>query len=153
MSRCADEVVVIDDRVRGLKAGGDDYLTKPFAFAELLARIEALLRRSSAVPGATKLKVADLEMDLLKRVVTRVLAFDADLSVAAQLPAFADDSGLAVDALDSIRTSVEKLNHGLAATPEAKAALQNISEEINGLARMIDEMLDVEGKPERDAKR
>jgi two-component system OmpR family response regulator len=61
----------VDDRIRGLKAGGDDYLTKPFAFAELLARIEALLRRSSATPEATKLKVADLELDLLARRVTR----------------------------------------------------------------------------------
>src|SRR5919107_4471446 len=50
----------VDDRVRGLKAGGDDYLTKPFAFAELLASIEALSRRRSSVADATKLKVADL---------------------------------------------------------------------------------------------
>ena len=61
----------VDDRVRGLKAGGDDYLTKPFAFAELLARIEALLRRSSSAAEATKLKVADLELDLLARRVIR----------------------------------------------------------------------------------
>jgi two-component system, OmpR family, response regulator len=61
----------VDDRIRGLKAGGDDYLTKPFAFAELLARIEALLRRRSSVPDTTKLKVADLEFDLLARRVTR----------------------------------------------------------------------------------
>jgi two-component system OmpR family response regulator len=61
----------VDDRIRGLKTGGDDYLTKPFAFAELLARIEALLRRSSVAPEATKLKVADLELDLLARRVTR----------------------------------------------------------------------------------
>jgi two-component system, OmpR family, response regulator len=61
----------VDDRIRGLKAGGDDYLTKPFAFAELLARIEALLRRSSTVPEATRLKVADLELDLLARRVVR----------------------------------------------------------------------------------
>jgi two-component system OmpR family response regulator len=61
----------VDDRIRGLKAGGDDYLTKPFAFAELLARIEALLRRSSGVSEATKLKIADLELDLLARRVTR----------------------------------------------------------------------------------
>jgi two-component system, OmpR family, response regulator len=61
----------VDDRVRGLKAGGDDYLTKPFAFAELLARIEALLRRHPAVPNATRLKVGDLEFDLLARRVTR----------------------------------------------------------------------------------
>ena len=60
-----------DDRVRGLKAGGDDYLTKPFAFAELLARIEALSRRRSSVPETTKLRVADLELDLLARSVTR----------------------------------------------------------------------------------
>jgi two-component system OmpR family response regulator len=61
----------VDDRIRGLKAGGDDYLTKPFAFAELLARIEALLRRSSSGAEATKLKVADLELDLLARRVVR----------------------------------------------------------------------------------
>jgi two-component system, OmpR family, response regulator len=60
----------VDDRIRGLKAGGDDYLTKPFAFAELLARIEALLRRPSA-PHSTRLKVEDLEFDLLARRVTR----------------------------------------------------------------------------------
>jgi len=58
---------------------------------------------------------------------------------------------LAVDALDSIRNSVEKLNPSVGASPETRAALENISEEINGLARMIDEMLDVEGKPERNA--
>jgi len=61
----------VDDRIRGLKAGGDDYLTKPFAFAELLARIEALLRRSSRGTETTKLKVGDLELDLLARRVVR----------------------------------------------------------------------------------
>jgi two-component system, OmpR family, response regulator len=61
----------VDDRVKGLRAGGDDYLVKPFAFAELLARIEALLRRGGATPATTKLKVADLEMDLLARTVHR----------------------------------------------------------------------------------
>lgn len=62
----------VDDRVQGLKAGGDDYLTKPFAFSELLARIEALLRRSAAPEAApTRFKVADLEMDLLSRQVVR----------------------------------------------------------------------------------
>jgi len=61
----------VDDRIRGLKAGGDDYLTKPFAFAELLARMEALLRRHPSAPEATRLKVEDLELDLLGRRVTR----------------------------------------------------------------------------------
>lgn len=61
----------VDDRVRGLKAGGDDYLTKPFAFAELLARVEALLRRRSGAQAVTALRVADLELDLLGRRVTR----------------------------------------------------------------------------------
>jgi two-component system OmpR family response regulator len=61
----------VDDRIRGLKAGGDDYLTKPFAFAELLARIEALLRRRPNAPNATRLQVEDLEFDLLERRVTR----------------------------------------------------------------------------------
>ena len=61
----------VDDRVKGLKAGGDDYLTKPFAFAELLARVEALLRRHTSAPHTTRLKVDDLEFDLLSRRVTR----------------------------------------------------------------------------------
>ncbi len=55
----------VDDRVKGLRAGGDDYLVKPFAFAELLARIEVLLRRGGAPAATTRLKVGDLEMDLL----------------------------------------------------------------------------------------
>jgi len=61
----------VDDRVKGLRAGGDDYLTKPFAFAELLARLEALLRRGGGNAATTKLRVGDLEMDLLARSVTR----------------------------------------------------------------------------------
>ena len=61
----------VDDRVKGLKAGGDDYLSKPFAFAELLARVEALARRSRNDGPATKLQVGDLEMDLLSRSVRR----------------------------------------------------------------------------------
>ncbi len=61
----------VDDRVRGLKAGGDDYMTKPFAFAELLARVEALTRRGKGEGPATRLVVADLEMDLLSRGVKR----------------------------------------------------------------------------------
>jgi two-component system OmpR family response regulator len=61
----------VDERVRGLKAGGDDYLTKPFAFSELLARIEALYRRGKAEGPVTKLTVEDLELDLLSRQVKR----------------------------------------------------------------------------------
>jgi two-component system, OmpR family, response regulator len=61
----------VDDRVKGLRAGGDDYLVKPFAFSELLARIEALLRRGAAAPAVTTLRVADLELDLLTRSVKR----------------------------------------------------------------------------------
>lgn len=58
----------VDDRVAGLRAGGDDYLTKPFAFSELLARIEALRRRASiSAETVTRLKVGDLEVDLLAR--------------------------------------------------------------------------------------
>ncbi len=61
----------VNERVKGLKAGGDDYLTKPFAFAELLARVEALARRGKTEGPATKLVVEDLEMDLLSRQVRR----------------------------------------------------------------------------------
>jgi two-component system, OmpR family, response regulator len=61
----------VDDRVRGLQAGGDDYLTKPFAFAELLARLQALLRRSTRAPEPTTLAVEDVRLDLLSRRVTR----------------------------------------------------------------------------------
>jgi two-component system OmpR family response regulator len=61
----------VDDRVKGLKAGGDDYLVKPFAFSELLARVEALLRRGGTAATTTKLRVADLELDLLTRTVRR----------------------------------------------------------------------------------
>jgi two-component system OmpR family response regulator len=61
----------VDDRVEGLRKGGDDYLVKPFAFSELLARLEALVRRSDAEAIETHLKVGDLEMDLLKREVRR----------------------------------------------------------------------------------
>jgi two-component system OmpR family response regulator len=61
----------VDDRVRGLQAGGDDYLTKPFAFAELLARVQALVRRASRTPEPTTLTVGDLTLDLLTRKVTR----------------------------------------------------------------------------------
>jgi two-component system OmpR family response regulator len=61
----------VEDRVAGLRAGGDDYLTKPFAFAELLARLDALVRRSQPRAVETALQVADLEMDLLARTVAR----------------------------------------------------------------------------------
>jgi two-component system, OmpR family, response regulator len=61
----------VDDRVKGLQSGGDDYLTKPFAFAELLARVQALVRRASRTPDPTTLEVADLQLDLLSRRVTR----------------------------------------------------------------------------------
>src|SRR4051812_23191747 len=57
----------VDDRVRGLQTGGDDYLTKPFAFAELLARVQALLRRSTQSAAPTTLAFEDLEIDLLSR--------------------------------------------------------------------------------------
>lgn len=61
----------VDDRVKGLQAGGDDYLTKPFAFAELLARLQALLRRAGATTEPTRLVVGDLSLDLLSRKVER----------------------------------------------------------------------------------
>ena len=61
----------VDDRVRGLQAGGDDYLTKPFAFAELLARVQALLRRGRPQTEPTRLVAGPLSIDLLSREVTR----------------------------------------------------------------------------------
>jgi two-component system OmpR family response regulator len=61
----------VDDRVRGLQSGGDDYLTKPFAFTELLARVQALVRRSTRPAEPTTLTAGDLELDLLSRRVTR----------------------------------------------------------------------------------
>ncbi len=61
----------VDDRVRGLQAGGDDYLTKPFAFSELLARIQALIRRATQAVEPTRLVVGDLTLDLLTREVQR----------------------------------------------------------------------------------
>jgi two-component system, OmpR family, response regulator len=61
----------VDDRVKGLQAGGDDYLTKPFAFSELLARVQALIRRATHTMEPTRLTVADLSLDLLTREVRR----------------------------------------------------------------------------------
>jgi two-component system OmpR family response regulator len=61
----------VDDRVRGLQAGGDDYLTKPFAFAELLARVQALIRRATGATEPTKLSAGDLTLDLLTRRTER----------------------------------------------------------------------------------
>ena len=61
----------VDDRVRGLQAGGDDYLTKPFAFAELLARLQALVRRATGVVEPTHLQLGDVRLDLVSREVTR----------------------------------------------------------------------------------
>jgi two-component system OmpR family response regulator len=61
----------VDDRVKGLETGGDDYLTKPFAFAELLARVQALIRRTTGAADSTRLVVGDLVMDLISRRVTR----------------------------------------------------------------------------------
>ncbi|MDO8349387.1 MAG: response regulator transcription factor, partial [Planctomycetota bacterium] len=61
----------VDDRIRGLQAGGDDYLTKPFAFSELLARVQALIRRASQATEPTRIEVGDLHLDLLTRGVVR----------------------------------------------------------------------------------
>jgi len=61
----------VDDRIRGLQTGGDDYLTKPFSFAELLARVRALIRRASGAPEPTSLRAGELSLDLLRREVVR----------------------------------------------------------------------------------
>jgi two-component system OmpR family response regulator len=61
----------VDDRVKGLQSGSDDYLSKPFAFAELLARVQALMRRGSNQAEPTRLTVGDLSLDLISREVTR----------------------------------------------------------------------------------
>jgi two-component system OmpR family response regulator len=60
----------VDDRVCGLQSGGDDYLTKPFAFSELVARVQALIRRATSSPEATKLTAGDVTLDLVTREVT-----------------------------------------------------------------------------------
>jgi len=61
----------LDDKIKGLQTGSDDYLIKPFAFSELLARVQALIRRSSGTVAPTRLNVGELSVDLLKREVTR----------------------------------------------------------------------------------
>jgi len=61
----------VDDRVRGLEIGGDDYLTKPFSFSELLARVQALIRRASRSPESSRLTAGDVTLDLVSREVTR----------------------------------------------------------------------------------
>ncbi|HLA05654.1 MAG TPA: response regulator transcription factor [Syntrophales bacterium] len=61
----------VDDRVKGLETGGDDYLTKPFAFSELLARVQALIRRAGGISDPTRLSQGDLSVNLLTREVTR----------------------------------------------------------------------------------
>jgi two-component system OmpR family response regulator len=61
----------VDDRVKGLQTGSDDYLTKPFSFSELLARVQALIRRSTGASEPTRLSVGELSVDLLTREVTR----------------------------------------------------------------------------------
>jgi two-component system OmpR family response regulator len=63
--------VTVDDRVAGLQAGGDDYLTKPFAFSELLARVQALIRRATHTVEPTTLSAGDIKIDLISREVTR----------------------------------------------------------------------------------
>jgi DNA-binding response OmpR family regulator len=75
----------VDDRVKGLQAGGDDYLTKPFAFSELLARIQALIRRASQPTEPTRLTVGDLTLDLLTRQVTRGTDGDQDNGAGARV--------------------------------------------------------------------
>lgn len=61
----------VDDKVKGLQTGGDDYLSKPFSFSELLARVQALIRRSTLAVPANKMEIGDLQIDLLKREVRR----------------------------------------------------------------------------------
>lgn len=61
----------VEDRVKGLQSGGDDYLTKPFAFSELLARVQALIRRATQAPETTRLSAGDISLDLVTREVTR----------------------------------------------------------------------------------
>jgi two-component system OmpR family response regulator len=74
----------VDERVKGLQAGGDDYVTKPFAFSELLARVQALIRRSSQISESTTLTYADITLDLLTREVRR-----AERSISLQAREFA----------------------------------------------------------------
>jgi two-component system OmpR family response regulator len=68
----------VDDRIAGLEAGGDDYLTKPFAFSELLARVQALIRRANRTPESTRLAAGDIELDRVQRSV-RVAGREVEL--------------------------------------------------------------------------
>ena len=80
----------VDDRIRGLRSGGDDYLTKPFAFGELLARLDALHRRSQGVDKAAPLTVGDLHMDPLTRKVSRGDRSDRAATAGIQAPRIPD---------------------------------------------------------------
>ena len=71
----------VDDRVRGLQTGSDDYLTKPFSFSELLARVQALIRRASGIAEATRLTCGELSIDILKREAVRA---DKKISLQAR---------------------------------------------------------------------
>jgi len=103
----------LDERVRGLKAGGDDYLTKPFAFPELLARMEALIRRATAGVQDKALVVADLRLDLLARRVERGV-IDVQISRLRQKV----DGGFASPLIHTVRGS----GYMLSERPDACAA-------------------------------
>ncbi len=96
----------VNDRVKGLQAGGDDYVPKPFAFAELLARVQALVRRGSRATQPTTLQAADLTLDLLSRKVNR-----AGTKIELQAREFALLEYLMRNA-DHVVTKTMILNHG-----------------------------------------
>jgi len=108
----------VEDRVKGLELGADDYLVKPFAFSELLARVRTLLRRGAKTPGNEWLRVADLELDLLRRRVTRAgKRIDLTAKEFALLELLLRRQGLEIVAMIFERSIVSTASRSVVANP------------------------------------